>query len=336
MKNKPERILYKTGLGQYLLGDSQKVIKENLLKKYKNKVQLIVTSPPFPLNNKKKYGNFLGEEYKNWLSNFAPLFSQLLTKNGSIVMEMGNAWKPGRPVQSLLSLESLIAFVRNPKADLELCQEFICYNPSRLPSPAQWVTVNRIRTIDSYTHVWWMSKSDFPKADNKKVLRPYSKSMLQLLKRQTYNSGKRPSEHIISEKSFLTDNKGSIMHNVLEMEQMDESRELRLPKNMFSLANTNSNDFFSTECRKKNIPIHPARMPIGLASFFIEFLTDPGDIVLDPFAGTNTTGFCAEKLKRKWLSIEISKDYARQAAIRFKDPVLKKKHLKTIKKKIIL
>lgn len=324
--------LYKTSSGKYILGDSQKLIKSGSLNAYKNKVQLILFSPPFPLNAKKKYGNYLGEEYKKWLSELAPLFSKLLKKDGSIIIEMGNAWEPGRPIQSLLSLESLIAFVKNPKADLKLCQEFICYNPSRLPSPAQWVTVNRIRTIDSYTHVWWMSKSDFPKADNKKVLRPYSKSMLQLLKRQTYNSGTRPSEHTIGKKSFLTNNKGSIMHNVLEMEQIDESRELRLPKNMFSLANTNSNDYFSTECRKRKIPIHPARMPIGLASFFIEFLTDPGDIVFDPFAGTNTTGYCAEKLKRKWISIEISKEYAEQASIRFNDPSLNKNKLKIIKK----
>ncbi|MDD5693623.1 MAG: DNA methyltransferase, partial [Patescibacteria group bacterium] len=193
-----------------------------------------------------------------------------------------------------------------------------------------WVTINRIRTIDSYTHVWWMAKSDFPKADNRKVLRPYSKSMLQLLKNKKYNSGMRPSQHSISEKGFLTDNKGSIMHNVLELEQMDEKRELRLPENMFSFANTNSNDFFSNECRKKKIPIHPARMPISLASFFIEFLTEPDDIVFDPFAGTNTTGYCAEKLRRKWLAVEIDEKYGKQSIIRFKEPKLTKKL--TIKK----
>ena len=140
----------------------------------------------------------------------------------------------------------------------------------------------------------------------------------------------RPSQHSISEKGFLTNNKGSIMHNVLELEQMDEKRELRLPENMFSFANTNSNDFFSNECRKKKIPIHPARMPISLASFFIEFLTDPDDIVFDPFAGTNTTGYCAEKLRRKWLAVEVEKKYGKQSIIRFKEPKLTKKL--TIKK----
>jgi site-specific DNA-methyltransferase (cytosine-N4-specific) len=325
-----KKILYQTTLGKYILGDSKTLIEKGDLDEYKNKVQLILFSPPFPLNANKKYGNKLGEEYKKWLSDLAPLFTKLLKKDGSIVVELGNAWEPKRPVQALLSLEALIAFVKNPKADLRLCQEFICYNPSRLPSPAQWVTINRIRTIDSYTHVWWMSKSDFPKADNRNVLRPYSKSMLQLLKRKSYNSGKRPSEHNISKKGFLKNNHGSIMHNVLELEQMDDQRELRLPENMFSFANTNSNDFFSIQCREKNIPIHPARMPTALPMFFIQFLTDPGDIVFDPFAGSNTTGYCAEKLKRKWLSVEIEKDYGEQAIIRFKEPKLTNKL--TIKK----
>lgn len=318
-------LLYRTKYGKYFINKCEKQLKKL---KLKGKVQLILTSPPFPLNNKKQYGNLVGEEYMNWLIGLAPLFSELLTENGSIVMEIGNAWEKGRPVQSLLNLKSLIGFVENPLANLRLCQEFICYNPARLPSPAQWVTINRIRTIDSFTHVWWMSNSDFPKADNRKVLRPYSKSMLKLLKKGSYNSGKRPSEHVVSEKSFLTEHKGSIMHNVLELEQMDMNRELRLPQNAFSFANTKSNDYFTKTCKEKGITPHPARMQLELASFFIEFLTDEGDIVLDPFAGTNTTGFCAEKLKRQWVSIEVNKKYGEQSMIRFTDPTLCTKIIK--------
>jgi len=242
-------------------------------------------------------------------------------------MELGNAWVKDKPIQSLLTIESLMAFVKNKKAGLQLCQEFICYNPARLPSPAQWVTINRYRAVDSFTHVWWMSKSDYPKADNSRVLRPYSKSMKTLLNKGTYNSGKRPSEHTISKKSFLTEHTGSICHNVIEIEQMDEMREIRLPHNALSIANTKSNDFFSKECKKNNITPHPARMPAELVSFFIEFLTDKGDIVLDPFAGSNTTGYCAEYFKRKWISIEIDEEYAQQSKLRFEDPILNSKNL---------
>lgn len=313
-------ILYETTLGKYYLDNSEDFLNSDLGFNLKNKVQLILTSPPFPLNKKKRYGNLQGEEYKNWFVNLAEIFSELLTDDGSIVIELGNSWVPGHPIQSLLHLESLLGFVKNPNANLKLCQEFICYNPSRLPSPAQWVTIKRIRTTDSFTHVWWMSKSDSPKADNKKVLRPYSKSMLSLLKRKKYNHGMRPSEHNISKKGFLKDNKGSIMHNLIEIDQIDENRKVRLPKNVFSISNTKSNDYFLRSCREKGIKPHPARMPLELANFFIEFLTDPEDIVLDPFAGSNTTGFCAEKLSRKWISIETMEEYGKQSIIRFEDP----------------
>jgi hypothetical protein len=321
-----ERVAHKTELGTYYIGDTNELLRSELGESLRGRVQLLLTSPPFPLNNKKSYGNLRGEDYKNWFIGLANVFADLLTENGSIVIEIGNSWEPGRPVQSLLHLESLIGFVNSQNANLRLCQQFICYNPSRLPSPAQWVTIKRIRTTDSYTQIWWMAKTDFPKADNRRVLRPYSKDMKELLNRQSYNAGKRPSEHNISRNGFLSDHKGSIMPNLLELEPMDENRVVRLP-NVLSISNSQSNDFFMRKCRERKITPHPARMPTGLAAFFIEFLTDNGDLVLDPFAGSNTTGFVAEALNRRWISIEIKEKYSLQSLIRFEDPILKNKKI---------
>jgi site-specific DNA-methyltransferase (cytosine-N4-specific) len=315
--------LYKSKKGKLIVGDSIGLLSGELQKSLKGKVSLIITSPPFPLNSKKKYGNQKGEEYQKWFTELAPIFSNLLTEDGSLIIEIGNSWEPERPVQSLLHLECLFGLVKHPKANLRLIQEFICYNPSKLPSPAQWVTVNRLRTVDSYTHIWWIAKNDFPKADNSNVLRPYSKSMKQLLKKQKYNSGKRPSEHNISEKGFLKNLGGSIAHNFFEMEQLDESRDVRLPHSVLSFSNTNSNDFFLNKCREKKVIPHPARMSGGLVNFFIKFLTNENDLVIDPFSGSNTTGYCAEALKRKWIAFEIKEDYIKQAIIRFSNPELK-------------
>jgi site-specific DNA-methyltransferase (cytosine-N4-specific) len=170
--------------------------------------------------------------------------------------------------------------------------------------------------------VWWIAKSDYPKADTSRVLRPYSKSMRALLKRKTYNAGRRPSGHQISESSFLNDYGGSIPHNYFEMEPQEIERVVRLP-NAFSFSNTKSNDYYLQTCNQRGITPHPARMPEGLAAFFIQFLTDPGDIVMDPFAGSNTTGFVAECLGRKWMSIEIMNDYVEQSQIRLDDPIVK-------------
>jgi len=196
-----------------------------------------------------------------------------------------------------LALRALLAF--QEFAELKLCQQFICYNPARLPSPAQWVNVERVRVKDAFTHVWWMSPSTRPKANNRRVLQPYSQSMLDLLKAQKYNAGRRPSEHKIGETSFLKNNKGAI------------------PSNVLTISNTRANDPYQKYCRRHRLPTHPARMQPELAEFFIKFLTNSGDLVLDPFAGSNTTGASAEKLKRKWISIELNEKYVKGSRGRF-------------------
>jgi len=312
-----------TRLGRYFVGDCEWLLRGALGRKLRGRVQLILTSPPYPLNRKKSYGNLTGEEYRKWFVSLAPLFSELLTPDGSLVVELGNAWIPQRPVQSLLHLKSLIGFVEAKGAGLRLCQEFICYNPSRLPSPAAWVTVRKDRVTDSFTHVWWMAKSDFPYADNSRVLRPYGADMRALLQAGSYNNGKRPSQHTVSKTGFLRDRGGSIAHNVFELEAMG-STPPRLP-NAFRIANTGSNDFFHRECRARGITLHPARMPAGLASFFVRFLTRRSNLVLDPFAGSNTTGAVAELAGRRWIAIDQQSDYVRQSRIRFSDPALKRR-----------
>ena len=310
-----------TDSGNYYNGDVSLLVGTPLFEELKGKVQLIITSPPFPLNKKKKYGNLTGNQYLQWFANLAPIFSELLTNDGSVVIEIGNSWEPERPAQSLLPLQALISFVSKESSGFRLIQEFICYNPSRLPSPAQWVTINRIRTVDSYTRVWWIAKSDFPKADNTKVLRPYSKSMNKLLKSGNYNAGKRPSQHNISQTSFLKDCGGSIAHNFFELDTLDPSRDIRLP-NVFSFSNTTSSDYFTKRCKEIGMDPHPARMPIGLAAFFIQYLTDDDDLVFDPFAGSNTTGYAAARLNRRWAVIDIKAEYVEQSKLRFEDPAL--------------
>lgn len=314
--NQKIKIAQKTNEGSYYVGDAEYVLQSPSLKKIRGKIQLILTSPPFPLNNKKSYGNLTGEEYLKWFSSLGPLFSNLLTEDGSLVIELGNNWEPERPIQSLLPLQALLELANNENSNFRLIQEFICYNPSRLPTPAQWVTVNRIRAVDSYTRIWWLAKTDYPKANNSKVLRPYSKAMKQLLTNGKYNSGKRPSEHGISKSGFLMDHGGAISHNFFELENLDNNRQVRLP-NSFSISNTVSNDSFMKRCKELDITPHPARMPLGLASYFIEFLTDSGDFVLDPFAGSNTTGYAAAKLGRKWIAIDILEKFVIQSKLRF-------------------
>lgn len=290
-------LYYSTRRGEFYLGFCEEVLQSEVVGNLKGKIKLIFTSPPFPLNRKKKYGNLQGSEYISWLSSFAPLFTELLTPDGSIVIELGNAWNPGCPTVSTLPMEALLEFKKT--GNFHLCQEFICFNPAKLPTPAQWVTVERARVKDSFTRLWWMARTTDPDADNRRVLVPYSKDMRKLLQRQEYNAGRRPSEHVIGSRSFLKDNRGAI------------------PPNVLVLANTGSNDSYLKYCKKHNLELHPARMQPELASFFIKFLTEEGDIVMDPFAGSNVTGATAEKLGRRWIAIDSNLTYAKGSIGRF-------------------
>lgn len=288
---------FRTNLGISLHGLAEDALNSEAICNYRGKINLIFTSPPFPLNRKKKYGNLVGQRYIEWLAAFANPLSKLLSPDGSIVIEVGNSWEPGRPIMSTLALRSLLAFL--DAGDFVLCQQFIYNNPARLPSPAQWVNVERIRVKDSYTHLWWMSKNDRPKANNRNVLKGYSDSMKDLISKRKYNSGARPSEHNIGETSFFTDNKGAI------------------PSNVITLANTQASSDYLKYCRNNELILHPARMPQGIPEFFIKFLTDADDLVLDPFAGSNTTGAAAESLHRRWISVEANLDYINGSRGRF-------------------
>src|SRR5262249_51664605 len=138
------RVAYKTSLGRAVRGTAEYVLQRRKYKKHLDgKVDLLFTSPPFPLNRKKRYGNEVGEAYVNWLADLAPLFRAALKPRGSIVLELGNAWESGRPVMSTLALKALLAFLE--RGGFTLCQQFVWYNPARLPTPAQWVNVERIR-----------------------------------------------------------------------------------------------------------------------------------------------------------------------------------------------
>lgn len=288
---------YTTAKGICINESCETVIEEYLLPHFKGQIQLIFTSPPFPLNRAKKYGNKTGNNYTEWICEIGEKLIPLLTPNGSMVIELGNAWNTGEPTYSTLPIETLLALKKRCK--LNLCQEFVNYNPARLPSPVEWVNKKRIRVKDSFTKIWWMSSTPYPYSDNAKILEPYSRQMKKLLESGKYNSGHRPSEHNISSTAFLNDNGGAI------------------PSNVIIAANTVSNDKYTNICKDKGIEIHPARMAPAVPDFFINFLTQEDDIVLDCFAGSNTTGAVAEKNNRQWISIELDKEYYEGSKSRF-------------------
>ena len=321
---RPSKPVYTTEFGAMYCGPSEKVLKTKRLKELRGQIQLVFTSPPFPLNTKKRYGNLQGDDYVIWFARFAPLLRKFLRPNGSIVIEVGNAWEPGRPVMSTTVLKALLEFLE--KGGLNLCQEFVWYNSARLPSPVEWVNRERIRVKDAFTRLWWMSPTDRPKADNKRVLKEYSPSMQRLIETGKYNPGRRPSEHYVGKNGFKTNNNGAIPPNVLgdadglpSIDRIITPMDFEKATNLLKAANTGSRDAYREFCLKHGATIHPARMPRALVEFFLRFLTDEGDLVLDPFAGSNTTGSTAQEMGRRWASIEAEWEYAVHSVGRF-DP----------------
>jgi len=285
---------YRTGHGAAYVGDSCELLGQLP----ESSIDLVMTSPPFALRRQKTYGNVAETEYVEWLMPFAQGVHRVLTDTGSFVLDLGGAYRAGIPSRSLYNFRVLIALC--DQVGFHLAEDFYWFNPAKLPSPIEWVNKKKIRAKDSVNTVWWFSKTEFPKADVRKVLAPYSDRMKKLLKdpESFYQPNKRPSGHDIS-KGFATDNGGAI------------------PSNLLSISNTDSNSFYLRMCKQFGLERHPARYPEELPAFFIKMLTDPGDVVLDIFAGSNTTGIASERLDRAWLAFDNSLDYLKTSAFRF-------------------
>ena len=288
------RAAYHSDLGQAACGDSRNLLAELT----DESVNLVITSPPFALQRQKEYGNKEQHEYADWFADFARIVLKKLRPDGSFVIDLGGAYLKGVPARSLYNFRTLIKLCDD--VGFFLAEDFYWFNPSKLPSPIEWVNKRKMRAKDSVNTVWWLSKSAWPKADVTTVLTPYSSRMKKLLENPSafYSPKLRPSGHDIS-KGFARDNGGAI------------------PSNLLQIPNTESNGQYTRGCKTVGTETHPARFPEALPEFFIRLLTDPDDLVVDIFAGSNTAGSVAERLSRRWLAFEEKLDYLAASAFRF-------------------
>ena len=281
---------YKTAWGAMYEGDAAALLAMLPDKS----LDLVVTSPPYALHFKKEYGNVDKDGYVEWLRPFGREIYRALKPTGSFVLNIGGSYNPGAPTRSLYHFRVLLMLCDD--LGFHLAQECFWYNPAKLPSPAEWVNVRRVRIKDSVEYVFWLSKGSMPKADNRKILAEYSPDMKRLLVRG-YRAKERPSGHKITAK--FTDRGGSI------------------PSNLIERGNNESNSDYIRLCGERGLKPHPARFPAALPEFFAKFLSDPEDLVLDPFAGSNMTGSVAEGLRRRWLGFELEPKYIETSRLRF-------------------
>ena len=286
--------VYSTNLGAAYVGDARELLREL----DDNSVDLIMTSPPFALQRQKAYGNLAEDEYVDWFLTFAQEAHRVVRPTGSFVVDFGGAYRSGKPVRSLYNYRVLLRMC--DEQSWHLAEEFFWFNPAKLPSPIEWVNKRKIRAKDSVNTVWWFSKTVDPKADVRRVLTPYSERMKKLLKNPSafYTPKARPSGHDIGS-AFGDDNGGAI------------------PSNLLQIPNTESNSQYLRYCKASGVSGHPARFPVKLPEFFVNFLTDPQDLVLDIFAGSNTTGAACEALDRRWMAFDLDQHYVAASAFRF-------------------
>ena len=287
-------VAYSTTLGVASEGDSLRLLDELA----DESVNLVITSPPFALLRKKAYGNKEQAEYVEWLAQFARLVHRKLRSDGSFVLDLGGAYERGTPVRSLYNFRVLIHFC--DELGFFLAEDFYWFNPSKLPSPIEWVNKRKIRAKDAINTIWWFGKTKWPKADVGKVRAEYSQRMRKLLENPEgfYAAKKRPSGHSIS-MGFGKDNGGAI------------------PSNFLEIPNSGSVGGYLSYCKALGIKSHPARFPPRVPEFFVRFLTDPDDLVVDIFAGSNTTGAVCESLGRRWRAFEIEREYLAASVFRF-------------------
>ena len=258
-----------------------------------NSVDLVMTSPPFALTRQKEYGNEPFDKYLEWFMPFCLEIKRILKANREFCLRHRRCVDSRCTVRSVYHFELAVKLAK----EFFLAQEFYCYNPARLPTPAEWVTVRRLRVKDSVNMVWWFGKSKWPNADNRRILQPYSESMKDLIK-NGYKAKKRPSGHDISTEISARQRRGNSSESHPNCKHRIKQRYLR-------------------KCKDRGIKPHPARYPERLVKFFVDFLTSKGELIVDPFAGSNVTGSVCEQTGRRWLASEIESRYIEGSMLRF-------------------
>lgn len=297
---------YETDFGAAFLGDSLELMK-NIPS---GSINAVITSPPYALHFKKAYGNASKEDYVAWFLPFAKEIIRILTDDGSFVLNIGGSYNKGVPTRSIYHFRLMVALV--DEINFHLAQECFWYNPAKMPMPAEWVCVRRIRVKDSIEYVWWFSKTPHPKANNRNVLTPYSPDMIRLNKKGVRETV-RPSGHNIKSSFTGVDAGGAIPGNVVEETFYQDA----FAEDTLKFGNNAANDLYTKKCKEAGVKIHPARFPAALPEFFIKLVTDEYDVVLDPFAGSNTMGMVAEGLNRRWIALEQTEEYLEASKFRF-------------------
>lgn len=265
-------------------------------------IAVCITSPPYPLANPRAYGN---PNQNNWVdfvcAALEPIVKRLLP-GGSIAVNLSNdIFLPGLPARSTYRERFVIAM--EDRLGMYKMDDIPWVNLSKAPGPVAWASKKRMQLNTGYEPILIFCNDPLNSfANNQRVLQPHSPKHQRLIDAGGEQSARSSSDgaYVIRKGAYSNPTAGRIPRNVLTMgHSCADQRQMR------KLA------------RAAGLPVHGASMPLAVALFLVQYLSRPGDLVVDPFGGTMTTGKACEELGRMWLASELMAEYIMCGRYRF-------------------
>lgn len=278
---------------------------ETVFGRLTDSVAVCITSPPYPIASPRAYGGPTPGQWIDFICRALEPIVRRLLPGGTIAVNLGNdVFAPGSPARTSYRERFVVAM--EDRFGLHKLDEVIWHNPARPPGPIQWASRRRVQLNAAYEPVYVFCNDPLACfADNRRVLVPHSERHRALIerggerRRQTSGDGAhrvRPGSYGAATPGAIPRNVVSIRHNCPDQQAMRRA------------------------ARAAGLPDHGAAMPLALARFLVEWLSRPGDLVVDPMAGTLTTAKAAELTGRRWLATELHLEYLLAGACRFDGP----------------
>lgn len=236
------------------------------------KIDFIVTSPPYADNRKSTYDGVPIKEYVKWFLPISFELKRVLSPQGTFILNIKERAVEGERQTYVIEL-----ILEMKKQGWLWTEEYIWHKKNCYPG--KWN--NRFR--DAWERCLQFNKQKKFKMFQEAVKVPMGNWKDKRLSRLSQTDK-------IRDVSKVGSGFGKNVSNWI-------GRDLAYPTNVLHLA---------TECSNRN---HSATFPIALPTWFIKLFTEEGDVVLDPFMGVGTTALACINLNRRYVGIEMKKEY---------------------------
>jgi site-specific DNA-methyltransferase (cytosine-N4-specific) len=263
---------------------------------------LALTSPPYPLRAPRAYGNPPIEQYIDFMCEILEPIVKNLVTGGNIALSVS---------QDIFESQSPARSLYLEKLTLALCERLglslmdrIVWESNKPPGPLQWASKQRVQLNTGYEYVLWFTNDPLRCiSDNRRVLEEHTPAHKKLIaqggeKRECVNGD---GAYRIRHGSYGNDTPGRIPRNVMHVSNVCSSQRQ-----------------YKQRARELGLVAHGATMPLALARKLVRFLSDVGQLIVDPCGGSMTTALASELEGRAWASSEVVYDYVRGAAERFR------------------